>query len=64
MNTFLSEYLDKFFLVFLGNVFIYFANPQDNVENLWKVLGKLLEYKLYTKASKCVILKTSVEFLG
>ena len=27
-------------------------------------MGKLWEHKLYAKASKCEILKTSVEFLG
>ena len=27
MNDLLGEYLDKFVLVFLGDVFIYFDNP-------------------------------------
>ena len=33
-------------------------------EHLRKVLGKLREHKLCAKASKCEMLKTSVEFLG
>ena len=64
MNALLDEYLDKFVLVFLDDVLIYSANPQDHAEHLWKVLGKLRQHKLYAKASKCEILKTSVEFLG
>ena len=64
MNALLGEYLDKFVLVFLDDVLIYSANPQDHAEHLRKVLGKLREHKLYAKASKCEILKTSVEFLG
>ena len=64
MNALLGEYLDKFVLVFVDNVLIYSANPQDHVEHLWKVLRKLKEHRLYGKASKCEILKTSVEFLG
>ena len=64
MNDLLGEYLDKFVLVFLDNVLIYSANPQDHVEHLRKVLGKLQEHNLHAKASKCEILKTSVEFLG
>ena len=40
MNALLGDYLDKFVLVFLDNVLIYSANPQDHVEHLWKVLGK------------------------
>ena len=64
MNDLLGEYFDQFVLVFLDNVLIYSANPQDRAEHLRKVLGKLREHKMYTKASKCEILKTSVEFLG
>ena len=64
MNALLGEYLDKFVLIFLDDVLIYSANPQDHAEHLRKVLGKLREHKLYAKASKCEMLKTSVEFLG
>ena len=64
MNALLGEYLDKFVLVFLDNILIYSANPQDHAKHLRKVLGKLREHKLYAKASKCEILKTSMEFLG
>ena len=55
---------DKFVLVFLNNVPIYSANPQDHADHLRKVLGKLREHQLFVKASKCEILKTSIEFLG
>ena len=51
-------------MVFLDDVLIYSANPQDHAEHLRKVLGKLREHKLFAKASKCEMLKTSVEFLG
>ena len=51
-------------MVFLDDVLIYSANPQDHTKHLRKVLGKLWEHKLYIKASKCEILKASVEFLG
>ena len=64
MNALLGESLDNFVLVFLDNILIYFANPQHHVEHLWKVLGKLREHKLFAKASKCEMLKTSVELLG
>ena len=41
MNNLLGEYLDKFGLVFLDDVLIYSANPQDHAKHLRKVLGKL-----------------------
>ena len=64
INALLGECLDKFILVFLDDALIYSANPQDHAQHLWKVLGKLCEHKLFAKASKCEMLKTSVEFLG
>ena len=64
MNNFLGEYLDKLVIVFLDDVLIYSANPQDRVDHLWKVLGRFCHHQLYAKASKCDIMKKSVEFLG
>ena len=64
MNDLLDEYLEKFVLVLLDDVLIYFANPQDHADHLRKILGKLREHQLFAKASKWEILKTSVEFLG
>ena len=64
MNDLLGEYLDKFVIVFLDDVLIYSANPQDHVDHLQKVLGRLRQHQLYAKASKCDIMKKLVEFLG
>ena len=64
MNDLLGEYLDKFVLVFLDDVLILSTNQQDHAEHLRKVLKKLREHQLFAEASKCEILKTSVEFFG
>ena len=64
MNDLLGEYLDQFVLIFLDDMLIYSTNIQEHCEHLSKVLNKLREHCLYAKASKCDILKTSVEFLG
>ena len=64
MNDLLGEYLGQFVLIFLDNILICSANIQEHCEHLRKVLNKLREHRLYAKASKCDILKTSVEFLG
>ena len=64
MNDLLGEYIDQFVLIFLDDVLIYSANIQEHCEHLRKVLTKLREHRLYAKANKCDILKTSVEFLG
>ena len=64
MNDLLGEYLDKFVIVSLDDVMIYFANPRDHLEHLRKVLEKFRYHQLYAKASNCDIMKRSVEFLG
>ena len=64
MNDLLGQYLDQFVLVFLDDVLIYSANVQEHCEHLRKVLDKLRQHRLYAKASKCEVMKTSVEFLG
>ena len=64
IDDLLSEYLDKFVIVFLDDVLIYSANPQDHVDHLQKFLGRLRHHQLCAKASKCDIMKKSVEFFG
>ena len=64
MNDLLGDYLDDFVLVFLDDVLVYSADTEQHAKHLRKILGKLREQHLYAKASKCEMLKTSVEFLG
>ena len=43
MNNLLGDYLDRFVLIFLDDILIYFANVQEHVEHLRKVLQVLRE---------------------
>ena len=64
MNNLFGECLDKVVLGFLDNALMYSVNPQVHAEHLKKVFEKLREHQIFAKASKCEIMKTSVEFLG
>ena len=64
MNDLQGDYLDWFVLIFLDDILIYSANVNEHAEHQKKVLQVLQEHRLYAKASKCVIFKHSVEFLG
>ena len=64
MNELLHEYLDLFVLVFLDDILVFSANEDEHAEHLKKVLEVLRKHRLYAKASKCEMMKKSIEFLG
>jgi len=60
----LHPYLDKFVIVFIDDIMIYFKNEEEHVEYLAVVLRLLREHQLYTKIRKCSFFKTKVHYLG
>ena len=53
MNSVFMPELDKFVVIFIDDILIYFENEADHVEHLRVVLSRLREHKLYVKFSKC-----------
>jgi hypothetical protein len=64
MNKVFMECLDKFMVVFIDNILIFFKNEEENDEHLRLVLQKLRENQLYTKLNKCEFWLKEVSFLG
>jgi hypothetical protein len=64
MNKIFMEYLDKFVVVFIDDIFIYSKNEEEHEEHLSLVLQKLREHELYAKFSKCEFWLKEVAFLG
>jgi hypothetical protein len=64
MNKVFMEYLDKFMLVSIDDILIFFKNEEDHDEHLRLVLQKLRENQLYAKLSKCEFWLKEVSFLG
>ena len=52
MNNIFSKYLDKFVLVFIDDILVYFKNKEEHKEHLRIVLRVLRENELYAKFSK------------
>jgi hypothetical protein len=52
MNKVFMEYLDKFVVVFIGDILIFSKNEEHD-EHLRLVLQKLRENQLYAKLNKC-----------
>jgi hypothetical protein len=61
MNKVFMEYLDKFVMVFIDDIFVYSISEE---EHLHLVLQKLRDHKLYAKLSKCEFWLKQVAFLG
>ena len=52
MNSVFMSELDKFVVVFIDDILIYFKNEEEYTEHLRIVLQCLREHKLYAKLSK------------
>jgi hypothetical protein len=53
MNKVFMEYLDRFVVVLIDDIFIYSKNDSDHEEHLRLVLQKLRDNQLDAKYSKC-----------
>ncbi|GKE17208.1 putative reverse transcriptase domain-containing protein, partial [Tanacetum coccineum] len=53
MNRVRKPYLDKFVIVFIDDILIYFKNKKEHEEHLKLILRLLKKEELYTKFSKC-----------
>nr|GEZ74607.1 putative reverse transcriptase domain-containing protein [Tanacetum cinerariifolium] len=57
-------YLDKFVIVFIDDILIYYKTREEHVEYLRLVLELIKKEKLYAKFSKCEFWLKKVQFLG
>jgi hypothetical protein len=64
MNLVFMPELDKFVVVVIDDILIYYKNKEDHAEHLWTVLTRLREHQLYAKFSKCMFWLEEIQFLG
>jgi hypothetical protein len=64
MNEIFGPLLDKCVIVFLDDILVFSANPEEHKQHLREVLAILRKHKLYAKLSKCEFFLSSVAFLG
>nr|GEW81334.1 putative reverse transcriptase domain-containing protein [Tanacetum cinerariifolium] len=64
MNRVYRPYFDKFVIVFIDDILIYYKTQEEHVEHLRIVLELLKKEKLYAKFSKCEFCLREVQFLG
>ncbi len=64
MNSIFAPYIGKFVLVYLDDVLIMSATPEEHLQHLHIVLETLRKHKLYAKLSKCDFNRAELKFLG
>jgi hypothetical protein len=64
MNSMFIPELDKFIVVLIDDILIYYKNEEEHAKHLHIVLQHLRDHKLYAKFSKCEFQLDSVKFLG
>jgi hypothetical protein len=63
MNGIFREYLDKFVIIFLDDILIYYKLEEEHEQHLRMVLQVLMEHQLYAKLSKCSFYKKQIHYL-
>jgi hypothetical protein len=53
MNSVFMPELDKFVMVFIDDILIYYKNEEEHEKHLWIILQRLREHQLYAKFSRC-----------
>jgi len=53
VNRVFKSYLDKFVVVFIGDILIYSKDKEEHADHLRTVLQTLREHQLYAKLKKC-----------
>nr|GFB05911.1 putative reverse transcriptase domain-containing protein [Tanacetum cinerariifolium] len=64
MNRVCKPYLDRFVIVFIDDILIYYKNKKKHEGHLKLILKLLKEEELYAKFSKCEFWLSKVQFLG
>ena len=64
VNNVLRDFINRFVVVYLDDILIFFPNPKEHTTHVRLVLQRLLENRLSVKAEKCVFGAASMEFLG
>ena len=62
MNEMLRSYLDKFVIIYLNDILIYFKNDEKHSQHVKLIVKALRTNDFYVKSSKCVFYQKRIEF--
>ena len=53
MNDLFQSYFDKFVIIYLNNILIYFKNDEKHTQHIKLMIEVLRKHRFYAKLSKC-----------
>ena len=64
INSVLGEYLDKFVIVYLNNIIIYFISEKEYKKYIKQVLKRLQKKQIPVAIKKCEFFTRKTNFIG
>ncbi len=64
MHEVLREFLHRFIIVYIDDIFIYSRSPAEHRHHVAEVLKQLRKFHLFLKAEKCTFHQPTIQFLG
>ena len=62
MKNLLRSYLDKFVIIYLNNILIYFKNDEEHTQHIKLIIKILRKHEFYAKSSKCNFYQKHIKF--
>lgn len=64
INKSLTGLINRFYIVYLNDILIYFDSKLEHLDYVKQVLKRLRRFDLYASLKKCEFFTTKVEFLS
>ena len=62
MNNLLRSYLDKFIIIYLNNILIYFKNDEEHTQHIKLMIKTFCKHEFYAKSSKYNFYQKHIKF--
>ena len=62
MNNLLRSYFDKFVIIYLNDILIYFKNDEKHTQHIKLMIEVFRKHEFYAKSSKCNFYQKHIKF--
>ena len=62
MNDLLRSYFNKFVIIYLNDILIYFKNDEEHTQHIKLMIEVFYKHEFYAKLSKCNFYQKHIKF--